>query len=330
MTNKERLESTPKLSVITVFWNGRDDVDEYLEAMDRTQREVPFEVESIIVDNGSVDGTGEYIRERYPWVKLVANERNVGFAVGCNDGLNAATGDYLLLLNPDARPNAKAFKGMVTFLERHRRVGATGCMLLHDDGLPQQSAFADLSPSSYWTNHSFLYPTREKIRKLIWRLGLAGSKKPRKVGWMQGSCLMVSRRVYDKIGGLEPSYFMYCEDTDWCRKVREAGYQVVHLPGLALRHRQMGSTKHKPEYCFRRVYRSVVLYTNRWMSGRERRRMLGVLAWDMRLRLPIYRVLWLIRPAERERYAARMASVRQLIDVIRAGDPDLYDDPPPR
>jgi GT2 family glycosyltransferase len=320
----------PSLSVITISWNHEDEIAEYLRAIEETQRGCDFAIEMVLVDNASRDRTVEIVERDFPWVKLIKNDRNLGFAAGCNVGLEAATGTHVLLFNPDARANVKAFTAMMAFLRKHPDVGCVGCTLLHEDGLPQQSAFAEMSPRSYITNHSMLYPVREKLRKVLWKLGLARRTKPYNVGWMQGSCLMVPRAVVDKVGGLEPSFFIYCEDTDWCHRIRAAEFKMVHLPNVAIRHRQMGSVKHKPEWCFRRVYRSIVHYTNRHYSGARRRAIFRAMLWDMRLRIPVYGLLSLARPHARARYQERIASVKQLIKIIHAGDPDIFDDPPPR
>lgn len=320
--------TTPSLSVVTVTWNHAEDVREFLEAIATTQKEVPFPIEMVIVDNASRDNTADVVEREFPWVKLIRTGKNLGFAQGSNVGLEAATGSHLLLLNPDARANAKAFMGMMDYLHAHPKVGCVGCMLLHADGLPQQSSFAELSPLSYWTNHSMLYPVLERVKKLAFRMGLS-RKQPYATGWMQGACLLVPRAVYEKVGGMEASFFLYCEDTDWCHRIRKAGYGMVHMPNLTLYHSQMSSAKKKPEYTFRRVYRSIVHYTNRQFSGSEADRIFAAVLWDFRLRIPIYSALGMLLPARRDALRARVESARRLVQIIKTRNPDLYDDPPP-
>ncbi len=320
----------PLLSVVTISWNQKEDIIEYLEAMSEAKENCKFPVEMILVDNGSVDGTPELIESEYPWVKLIRNEKNEGFAVGCNVGLHAATGDYLLLFNPDARANGRAFEGMIKFMEKHPQVGGVGCQLLHDDGLPQQSAFEELSPLSYVRFHSALYPLIEKLRKFAYRVKLIGSSKPYGCGWVQASCLMVPRAVYEQVGDLEASFFIYCEDTDWCHRIRRSGYRIVHIPSLKISHRQMGSVGKKPEFFFRRVYRSIVHYTNRQFNGSKRDRIFRMMLRDMQLRRPIYMVLGYIRPAKKDQYKERIKSVDRLIAIINSRNPDLFHDPPPK
>ena len=316
------------LSIITVAWNHRDEIGEFLNHVRKAEKEAGFSIEMVLVDNASSDGTADFVAEHYPWVNLVRNARNEGFAPGCNYGLQRASGKYLLMLNPDAFANGRALRGMIRFLKKNPSAGCVGCKLLHADGLPQMSAYAGLSPASYWKNHSIVYPLIEKVRK--WRDCIGrDSRGPRSVGWLMGSCLMVPRRVYEKVGGLEPSFFMYAEDMDWCHQIRQAGWKVVFLPNYSIIHRQKGSSRRLREFCFRRLYRSIVHHTNRQFHEPEKSRILGAMLLDMYLRLPVYTLLSLLKPAEREAYRARLQSIHRMIEIIRARNPDLYQDAAP-
>lgn len=316
------------LSTITVAWNSGETLRPFLEALERARNEAPFPIEVIVVDNASADGTADRIARDAPWVRLIRNEANLGFAEACNQGLAAAEGEMLLLLNPDCIANAKALAAMVRYLEGHARVGATGCLLMHDDGLPQRSAHDEPSPWAFLFSNSLLSPLLEIPGKLRHRV-FPPSKKPRRCAWLMGSVLMVRREVFAKVGGLEASYFMYCEDTDWCRRIREAGWHIVHLPGVAMTHSHKGSARRAAEFTFRRLFRSLLLYANRHMSAAQRDRYCRALTLDLKLRQPLYRLLGLLRPARSADYRARIESCRRLVKIVAARDPDLYDDPPP-
>lgn len=319
----------PHLSIVSVAWNHADEIGEFLSATAAAIAQAGLRAEIIIVDNASRDGTADLIEQRFPGVLLIRNARNRGFAEGSNQGLAAATGRHLLLLNPDARPNGPALRALVRFLDRHPSVGAVGCALLHHDRMPQQSAFPRLSPCSYILNHSMIYPLFEEARKRLWRLGLR-RRRPYRTGWLQGSCLAVPRRVYTDLGGLDPSYFIYCEDADWCERIRVAGHAVVHLPNIAMSHRQKGSVRRAPEFCFRRVYRSLLHFANLHRRGIEHAAFRAVMTADMAARLPAYALLAALRPSRRAALAERRASVRLLLRVLRNGDPDFLPDAPPR
>jgi GT2 family glycosyltransferase len=195
--------------------------------------------------------------------------------------------------------------------------------LLHDDGQPQVSCYPPITALSYWQNSSILYPFFERVRKLVLRFRpLTGD---RECGWLMGSCVMVPRAVYEQVGGLEKSYFMYCEDADWCARIREAGWQVWFVPGLVMRHRQKGSSRRAAEFTFRRVYRSIVHYANRNLKGWARRRLLAAMMADMVLRLPVYTALACVKPAR----WARLGSVARLMRIVWSANPDLFHDPRP-
>ncbi len=328
MTNKRTKK--PTLSIVTISWNQMDDILEYLDAMEKAKKECSYPIEMVLVDNGSVDGTPELIEKDYPWVKLVRNPKNEGFAIGCNVGLHACTGEYLMLLNPDALAIGKSLEGMMKFLERHSEVGGVGCQLLHEDGLPQKSAHGDLSPLSYILSHSMLYPFVEKIQKAVYKAGFFRKTKPCSVGWVQASCLIVPRHVYEQVGDLEGSFFIYCEDTDWCHRIRKAGYKIVYMPNLQLPHKQKGSVGKRPEFFFRRVYRSLVHYANRQYTGLSKELIFFTMLWDMRLRKPAYRIQSWLKPSRSESNVERLKSVDRMIAIIKARNPDLFDDPPPR
>jgi GT2 family glycosyltransferase len=261
----------------------------------------------------------------YPWATVIANGENLGFAEGCNVGLHAARGEFLMLINPDAFATAEALAGMMEFLRAHPKAGAVGCTLLHDDGRPQMSFYPPIGALMYVGYSSIGYPVLEWIRKQLMRAGLLRYSRPLQCGWLMGSCIMVPRAAHEAVGGLEASYFMYCEDADWCERIRRAGWEVWFLPELVMHHRQKGSSRRAAEFTFRRVYRSIVHYANRNLSGWRRRALLWTMMADMLARLPVYMVYSLIRPARRE----RLASVMKLFRIALKADPDLYPDPRP-
>lgn len=133
------MSARPLLTVVTVFWNGAEDAVRFFAAIHEASERLPFRVETIAVDNASSDGTADLIAQRFPWVRLIRNAENVGFAPACNQGLEVARGRLLLLLNPDCEADAEALAGMCRYLLAHPRAGAAGCALLHGDGLPQNS-----------------------------------------------------------------------------------------------------------------------------------------------------------------------------------------------
>jgi len=272
-----------------VFWNAADDAPRFLSALEAARKRLPFSLEVIAVDNNSSDGTAELVARDFPWVTLVRNADNEGFAAGCNTGIAHSIGSYVLLLNPDCEANAEALAGMVRLLERNPRVGAVGCALLHGDGLPQHSAHGEPGPLTYWASHSLASPIALRVGKLLHRIA-GGNGCARQVAWLMGACIMVPRAVIEKVGPLDPEYFMYSEDADWCRRIREAGYKVVFTPRWAIIHHHGTSARRRPEFTFLRLYRSLLLYVQKHQHGADAFLTRAAVATDMALRLPIYAV----------------------------------------
>ena len=318
-----------RISLITVAWNHREEVDRFLAAISESQLDTHLSIELVLVDNNSTDDTAEYIASRHPWVVLVRNTVNAGFAQGCNDGLAKATGDFLMLLNPDAYANAGALRGMAEFLRARPDVGAVGCLLLHDDGLPQFSHYGEVGATTYLLHSSMFYPVMERLRKQAWRLGFGRSTAPQPCDWLMGSCIMVRRDVYNRAGGLEPAYFMYSEDADWCRRIRDAGFRIFHLPGFSMQHSQKGSSRKRREFTFRRLYRNIVMYSQRHLSTVQQSRLKAMMIFDFQCRLIAYRILGLLKAGEREALGDRVKSVRLLLGVFRSGNIGLIDEQPP-
>lgn len=316
----KRRDKSSLLSVITVFWNAADDLDRYFHAMEETRKRLKSRVEVIAVDNASADGTADAIASRYPQTHLIRNETNRGFAPACNQGLESARGDYLLLLNPDCEANAGALNGMVRFLERHPDAGAVGCALLHSDGLRQHSYHHDPSWWSYWGTHSFISPLTLRIHKALHQKR-GRSPRPFKVDWLMGACLMVRRDVYRAVGGMDGDYFMYSEDTDWCRRIRNAGYAVIHHPGLTMTHHHGTSARKRPEFAFRRLYRSLLMFSRKLMSPWSAFALRLAVVLDMVARLPIYSLT---------RQSGRLESVRRVLSMYLSNDPERFPEEPPR
>lgn len=310
-------EQAPKLllSVVTVFWNGREDAGRFYTALGQAEKRLPFPVEAIAVDNASQDGTADLIAAEFPSVTLIRNNENLGFAEGCNQGLARSRGTHLLLLNPDCEPNAEALAAMVRVLRSHRTVGAVGCTLLHGDGLPQHSAHGEPGFFTYWGTHSLVSPLTLSVQKAWHRLA-GGRRRPRRTAWLMGACLMVPRRVYKRVGGLDPEYFMYSEDADWCRRIRDAGFVALHAPQWTIVHHHGTSARRRPEFAFLRLYRSMLLYTRKHQPGMQGRLTRAAVIGDMALRLPIYAL---------GGNRARLRSAREVLRMYWRNDPDAAD-----
>jgi N-acetylglucosaminyl-diphospho-decaprenol L-rhamnosyltransferase len=222
------------LSIIIVSWNVRDYLRSCLSSIIDNQGDLLVEV--IVVDSGSADGSTQMIRDEYPSLKLVACNDNVGFPRGNNIGLRDATGRFLLLLNPDTEIISDALSQMVAYLEENEEVGVVGGQLLNSDGTVQSSRrrFPSIATAAFESTWLQPYAPREMIRQYYAEdLPL---DDPVEVDWLVGACLMTRREVIDEVGLMDEAYFMYSEELDWCRRIREAGWRIVYLPEAQIIH----------------------------------------------------------------------------------------------
>ena len=234
-----RARRPPDVSVIVVSWNTRDELRACLESVLAGLRGISGEV--IVIDNASADGSPEMVESSFPEVHLVRNAQNVGFAAGCNVGLQVASGRYLLLLNPDTIVLDDVLAATVRYLDEHPNVGAFGCRVRNPDGTLQPTCFRDPSV----------------LNTFIGLTGLARLRWPRAFGrermthWLRDSerdvdvvtgCYLAARRdVVDDVGPLDSGYFYCGEEADWCRRIRTRGWAVrfapigdiVHIDGAA-------------------------------------------------------------------------------------------------
>jgi len=225
------------LSIVIVTWNAREVLLDCLASIEREvlARKDPAAIatETLVVDNGSVDGTAEAVRERFPWAQLLALPENLGFAGGNNVGLAKASGRHAVLLN--------SLESCVRFLDAHPDVGVVGPQLLNPDGTLQNcihnfpSLVTELVPKGFL---EILWPRRFPSKRYE-------HPGPIDVEAVLGACLFVRREVLDQVGPMPEDYFFFLEETDWCWRIREAGWRVVHLPEPRVIHVHGASTKKK-------------------------------------------------------------------------------------
>lgn len=217
----------PDVTVVVVNYNGGDLTPACLET-------VPPGAETIVVDNGSRDGSPEAIAARFPGVRLLRNPVNRGFAAAVNRALEEARGRYVCLLNNDARLTPGALEGLVAFMDAHPDVGMCAPQLLHEDGRRQHSFDNFPSLATVFLNKSLLrllVPRRFPSK----RLEVA---EPIDVESVIGACMLVRKDLVDRIGPLDEAYFLFLEETDWCLRARRAGARVTFVPSARVVHLQ--------------------------------------------------------------------------------------------
>lgn len=228
------MNDQPDLSILIVNWNVKALLRDCLASIDRGRGDLHLEV--IVVDSASADGSQAMVEVEFPWVTLLACDENVGFARGNNLAIAQANGRYILLLNPDTVVLQDALATMVAYLEAEPQVGVVGAQLLNGDGTIQSSRrrFPTLATAffeSTWLES--LAPARLLNRYYVTDVP---PDQIAEVDWLVGACLMTRCAVVEQVGGLDEAYFMYSEELDWCRRVKDAGWRIVYLPAAQIIH----------------------------------------------------------------------------------------------
>lgn len=233
----------PDLSIIIVNYNVKEFILNSLDSIKKSSD--GFEVETIVIDNASKDGSVEAIAKQFPEVNLIASNENLGFGKANNLGLEKAKGKYILLLNPDTILKEDTIAKMIEFFEKNKDAGLAGCKVLNPDGtlqLPCRRSFP--GPWTAFTKVSGLsklFPKNKLFAK--YNLTYLDENKTYEVDAVSGSFMMLRREVYEKIGGFDPQFFMYGEDLDLCYRVQKAGYKVYYVHSTEIIHYKGESTK---------------------------------------------------------------------------------------
>lgn len=224
-------ETQSPLTIVVVNWNGVTLLPGCLNPLTGAG------VEVIVVDNGSTDDSMRLLEELFPWVKVIANADNRGFAAANNQGLQLATSPSVLLLNNDTVPDRAALAQLVRFLDEHPDVGVVGPSLVFPDQRPQPSCGP--GPNT-WTE----ILSKTMLHRLLPGLRTKAPAATCRVDWVTGAALCVRRDLALALGGLDEAMFMFYEDLDLCARVREAGskvffvatHPIVHIGGATRRY----------------------------------------------------------------------------------------------
>ena len=231
------------LSVIVVTYNSRELTLACAASVLAEQQALPLgslQIELLVVDNASSDGTAEALRLAAPQARVLVQRANLGFAGGNNLGLAAAQGRYLLLLNSDAEVRPGALAALVAFMDAHPDAGACGPMLVNPDGSLQPTGRDLPTLGSLFLDMTKLYK--------LWKRDLYAQQgrdytQTVAVGELSAAAFLVRRRVYEQVGGLDTGFFFYYEDVDWCKRIGDAGYRIYYVPTAQVMHRWQGTSR---------------------------------------------------------------------------------------
>lgn len=227
------------LSIIIINWNVADLLSECLDSIyrspvcihgaDGSRHGSGPDTEVVVVDSASTDNSVSMLRQRFPWVRLIACEENIGFVQGNNLGVEQASGDLILLLNPDTEVMDDALPRLVDVIRSDDTVGVAGPHTHNPDGSHQSTRrrFPDLLTAIFESPWLENIAPHRLIRR--YRVEDRPDDGTYPVDWVQGSALMAQRSIWQEIGGLDERYIMYAEEMDWCKRATLAGWQVLYV-----------------------------------------------------------------------------------------------------
>jgi GT2 family glycosyltransferase len=206
------------------------------------------------------------VREQFPWVQLIENEKNLGFATANNRAIQESKGRYAALLNPDTEVRLGALGALVDFMDAHPRAGACGARLLNSDGSLQPSCHPMLTPGREFWRLMFL----ERLwPRATYPMQRWDTETPREVEVIKGACLLLRREALDEVGLLDESYFMYSEEVDLCYRLAQAGWELWWVPGAEVVHHEAQSTRQVAERMYVELYRSKVHFYRKFGGARR-------------------------------------------------------------
>jgi GT2 family glycosyltransferase/lipopolysaccharide/colanic/teichoic acid biosynthesis glycosyltransferase len=256
------------LSVVIVNYNVKAFLEQCLIAIERARGDLNIEI--FVVDNASVDGSQAMVKKRFPHVKLIENNQNVGFSTANNQAIEKAQGEYVLILNPDTLIQEDTLVILKKHLDENPRVGAVGCKLLNPDG-------------SYQINSRRSFPTPwvafariVGLSKIFPKIRLFGQYNltyldpdiETEVDVLSGSLMVLRRRTLEQVGYFDEDYFMYGEDIDLSYRIKKAGWKIIYTPATKAIHYKGESTKKSEFSAITRFYSTMLIFIRKHFGGR--------------------------------------------------------------
>ena len=298
-----------KLSIVILCWNDMKVITDCLRSIYCGTHSTEFEV--IVSDNGSTDGSIEFIRKTFPLARVIENAANLRFSKGNNVGIEASTGEYILILNPDTIIHEGALDRWMEFADRHPEAGGFGCRVLNVDGSNQGSARPFPTVWREWLAAVYLRPLGHISDAFIsdkyvrWN-----GDTERVIDWHSGCCTLVRAELLKKLGGFDEQFYYYYEDVDLCRRIWDAGFPILYTPQVTITHLGGQSTTGRYPIAFELdKYRNRYRYFYKYFGRRGVRRCrTNSLQW-IRIRQIGYTLRQMVKPSD---------AVKRRLEVYRA------------
>ncbi len=256
-----------KLSVIIVNYNVRYFLEQCIHSVYRAAGSIPLEV--IVVDNQSTDGSVEMLRQKFPEVKLIANQHNPGFSIANNQGLAIAEGEYILFLNPDTLVAEDCFESSLNEMDAQPKVGALGVRMLDGSGrfLPESKRGLPTFRVAFFKMCGLhhIFPGSAFFNRYY--MGQIAEMEAADVEVLCGAFMLMRKSLLDEIGGFDERFFMYGEDIDLSYRVNQAGFRVRYWPKTSIIHYKGESTKKGSLNYVKHFYNAMILFSEKHFQG---------------------------------------------------------------
>ena len=237
-----------KLSVVIVSYNVRSYLEQCLQSVQRALEGTEGEV--FVVDNHSDDDSVETVRQHYPWVRLIENQENLGFAKANNQAIRQAQGDYILLLNPDTVVAEDTFHGVLAFMDEHPKAGGAGVMMCYEDGSRAPESRRALPTPWVAALKMMGFTKRYYLSDLPW-------DQPCRIEVVSGAFCLLRHEAIKTVGLLDEDFFMYGEDIDLSYRLLKGGWENWYLPYSIIHYK--GRSTRKSDYRYVHVFYQAML-----------------------------------------------------------------------
>jgi GT2 family glycosyltransferase len=233
-----------ELSIVLVHYRSPDHLLNCLRSIQEDSETLAHEI--VVIDNDSGDGTPARLRREHPQIQWIENRSNVGYSRAVNQGIRATEAPLVLVMNPDCEVRPGAIARLARHLREHPEVAVAGPRILNPDGTLEYSARAFPDHLTFFFNRysllTRLFPNNPFSRRYL--LTDWDHASVREVDWLSGACLMVRRSAIDRVGPMDEAFFMFNEDVDWCRRMKQAGFGVAYVPDAVIVH-HVGASRRK-------------------------------------------------------------------------------------
>jgi GT2 family glycosyltransferase len=258
-----------KLSIVIVNYNVKHFLGQCLNSLKRAIEHLDTEV--FVVDNASSDGSCNMVQEMFPWVKLIASEINLGFSKGNNLAIEKATGQYVLLLNPDTVVAEDTFDKCLAFMDDHETAGALGVRMIDGKGnfLPESKRGLPTPSVAFYKTFGFskIFPKSKTFNQ--YHLGFLPEHETNEVEILSGAFMFIRKEALDKTGLLDESFFMYGEDIDLSYRIIKAGYKNYYFAGTTIIHYKGESTRKGSLNYVKVFYNAMIIFARKHFSGNQ-------------------------------------------------------------